>query len=122
MIAAYPSDSSRQGSPYGLAIEPSGRFLYVANGNSRAISAFTIDNSTGVLTPLSGNPVATGSDPGGPFVHPTGKFLYVSNGGDGTISGYTIDSTSGALTLIGGSPFAATNSGMIGIYNIAFSN
>jgi len=65
MIAAYPSDSSRQGSPYGLAIEPSGRFLYVANGNSRAISAFTIDNSTGVLTPLSGNPIATGSDPGG---------------------------------------------------------
>jgi 6-phosphogluconolactonase (cycloisomerase 2 family) len=122
MIARYPSDSSRQGSPNGLAIEPSGRFLYVTNDNSQAISAFSIDNSTGVLTPLSGTPVATGLYPGGPYLHPTGKFLYVTNGGDGTISGYTINSTSGALTLISGSPFAATNSGMIGIYNIAFSN
>jgi 6-phosphogluconolactonase (cycloisomerase 2 family) len=84
--------------------------------------SFSIDNSTGVLTPLSGTPVATGLYPGGPYLHPTGKFLYVTNGGDGTISGYTINSTSGALTLISGSPFAATNSGMIGIYNIAFSN
>jgi 6-phosphogluconolactonase len=92
----------------------------VTNLNSNNISAFSIKNSSGVLTPISGAPVASGVGPWGASVHPSGKFLYVSNDGEGTISAYAIDSTSGFLTPISGSPFVA--SGGSGIYAIAFSN
>jgi 6-phosphogluconolactonase (cycloisomerase 2 family) len=105
--------------PYGLAVDPSGRFVYVT---TNGISAFSIDNSTGALTPISGSPFASGPGPSGAFVHPSGKFLYVTNNGAGTISGYTIDSTSGTLTPISGSPFVASGSGSNGTYVIAFSN
>lgn len=47
--------------PYSLAIDPSGKVLYTANiGPAKAgsISAFTLDLSTGVLTPVTGSPYA----------------------------------------------------------------
>lgn len=108
--------------PTGLAIDPSGRFVYVTNANSNTISAFSIDTNTGALTPISGSPFASGVGPWGASVDPTGKFLYVTNDGEGTVSAYTIDGTTGSLTPISGSPFVASGNGTVGIYAIAFSN
>jgi 6-phosphogluconolactonase (cycloisomerase 2 family) len=42
--------------PNDLAIEPSGRFLYVCNGVSNTIGAFYIDPNSGELTPVLGSP------------------------------------------------------------------
>jgi len=81
-VSAYTIDSTTgalslvTGSPFAagsgprsVAVDPSGKFTYVANqcgvtctvnGN---VSAYTIDSTTGALTPVSGSPFAAGSFP-----------------------------------------------------------
>lgn len=89
--------------PASVAVDPLGRYVYVANGNAAAstISAYTMDSSTGRLTPIAGSPfAATGISPASIAIDPTGKFVYVANFGSsalpGSISIYSIDAgTSG---------------------------
>lgn len=44
--------------PSAAAVDPSGQFLYVANSDTENVSAFTINATTGVLTPVAGSPFA----------------------------------------------------------------
>jgi len=49
-----------------LAVDPSGKFLYAANSQlsgASTITGFTINSSTGALTPFSGQPSAAGNGP-----------------------------------------------------------
>ena len=95
---------------FSVAVDPTGKFVYVANENSADVSAYTINSSTGALTEITGSPFASGTYPYSVTVDPTGKFAYVANGGfmdAGTVSAYTINSSTGALTEITGSPLAA---------------
>jgi len=77
--------------------------LYVANSGSDIVSAYQIDQSTGVLTPLASYATGTGPSamavgPGAPFT----PFLYIANtGGSNDISAFLI----GSLTPVAGSPF-----------------
>jgi 6-phosphogluconolactonase len=97
--------------PQSVTVDPSGKFVYVANhgcslnanGN---VSTYTT-NSTGMLASV-GPPVNAGDL--GSFavvVDPSGKFAYAANdgGGDagcgGSVSMFTINATTGAPTLIG---------------------
>lgn len=82
------------------------QFAYVANSGSNTVSAYTIDATSGALTPAAGAPFGTGISPHGVAVDPTGKFAYVTNASDNTVSAYTINATSGALTPVA-SPFVA---------------
>jgi 6-phosphogluconolactonase (cycloisomerase 2 family) len=102
----------------GLGVDPQTRFLYLPN--NFGILGYTINSSTGALTPIAGSPFP-GSAAIDAVVDPTGKFLYASNNGDamGTISAYSIDPASGALTLIAGSPFV-TQSNFPGPAGFAF--
>ncbi len=111
-IAASPFATGM--SPRSVAVHPSSRFAYVANGSSSDVSAYTGDSSTGALTPVPASPFAAGAGPRSAAVDPSGKFAYVANQcGDfactvnGNVSAYTIDSSTGALTPISASPFAA---------------
>jgi 6-phosphogluconolactonase len=79
------------------------RFAYVANFTSNDISAYTIDATSGALTPVTG-PFLTGINPNSIAIDPTGNFAYVTNNG-GDVSAYVIDPGSGALTPVTGSPF-----------------
>jgi len=90
-----------------MAVDPTGKFLYLTNFNISNLTGYTINAATGALTAISGSPFPTATVPGGLAVDPTGKFLYVTNGGVSSVSGYTINATTGALTNISGSPFAA---------------
>jgi 6-phosphogluconolactonase len=91
-----------------MTTDPTGKYLYVADGN--VVSALAIDPSTGALSPILGSPFSTGAlvDALSISVDFTGKFLYTADfAGDGTnsndpnsISEFAIDSTTGALTLI----------------------
>ena len=86
-----------------------GRFAYVANQVSNTISAFVINPSSGVLTPVAGSPFAsTGTTPVAAVVDPNGAYLYVANNGSNDVSVYAIDTTSGALTSAG-APIPAGN-------------
>ncbi len=80
-------------------------FFTVANSNSNNVSAYTMADTTGVLTPMPGSPLAPGTSPSSLSIDPAGRFAYVAN--VFTISGFTIDATSGALTAMAGSPFPA---------------
>jgi 6-phosphogluconolactonase len=96
-----------------VAVDPSGKFAYVANAGDNTVSGYTINSATGALTAIAGSPFASGgSGPLSVAVDPSGKFAYVVNGSvtdfaGVNVSGYTINSTTGALTAIAGSPFAA---------------
>jgi len=88
---------------------PSGRFLYVVNSGSDNVSAYSIDGSSGTLTPVAGSPFAgTGPSPRTAALHPNGRFLYVpgftSTLTSGSIAGFNIDASTGALTSIPGLP------------------
>lgn len=98
-----------------VAVDPSGKFAYVANwgeGNTAgSVSTYTINGLTGTLTPTGtiqapcAPPPSPGScAPRSLAVHPSGKFVYVANEGGFTptsVSMYAIDATMGVLTLIG---------------------
>jgi 6-phosphogluconolactonase (cycloisomerase 2 family) len=89
--------------PRAVAIDPTGRFLYVAGGPAATpgtVSAYTIDAASGNLTSIAGSPFAAGQAPAAVSADPTGAFLYVTNSGSGNVSVYAIDSTSGVLSPI----------------------
>src|SRR6266852_999651 len=87
--------------PVSVAVDPSGKFAYVANFNSNDVSMYTIDVTTGTLTSIAPWALATGSNPMSVAVDPSGRFDYVANGGSNSVSMYTIDVTTGTLTSIG---------------------
>jgi 6-phosphogluconolactonase len=56
--------------PVAVGVDPSGRFVYVANtavlpGNVSTLSGFTLDSTTGALTPVQGSPFVSGRNPNG---------------------------------------------------------
>jgi 6-phosphogluconolactonase (cycloisomerase 2 family) len=86
-----------------MVVDPAGRFAYVANLMSNAsdeatISMFSIDSSTGVLTPTTPATVPTGFFPQGMGIDPAGKFVYTANSDDNSVSMFTISQTTGVLT------------------------
>ncbi|MBZ5718881.1 MAG: lactonase family protein [Acidobacteriia bacterium] len=99
--------------PSGLAISSSGKFLYAGLGGTananHLVAAFSIDSSTGALTPVSGSPFTTGDGPFRVVLDQSGKYLYTANSHGNTISAFAIDSSTGALTAMSGSPFTTGN-------------
>jgi 6-phosphogluconolactonase len=86
-----------------------GRYAYVANETSNTISAYSIDASSGTLTPLANSPFAsTGTTPVAAVVDPNGGYLYVANNGSADVSVYAIDDSTGALSAVG-EPVGAGN-------------
>jgi 6-phosphogluconolactonase (cycloisomerase 2 family) len=108
------------GSPFGrgfspaattgaIAIDPTGRFLYVTDLANNQVVGFTIDQSpgptAGALTAMTtGSPFATGPGPFPVNVDPSGHFVYVGNTFVPSISMFTADPNTGILTPVGGSP------------------
>jgi 6-phosphogluconolactonase len=90
---------------FGLAMAPSGNYLFAAETGIGAVRVFSISSSNGTLSEVSGSPYKTATGPNGVLVDSTGTYVYVTNRTEGTISGFTISST-GTLTAITGSPFA----------------
>ena len=97
--------------PTGIAIDPSSRFLYVANEGDGRIHQFRIRRDTGRLVPIGEGSVDDGaaSRPEQIAISPRGGFAYVinpgrsgagKNDGDGSIAEYAIDSSTGALKPI----------------------
>jgi YVTN family beta-propeller protein len=103
-----PPPSPGSCAPWSVAVDPSGKFAYVANEGGFAptsISMYAINATTGALTALG--LIAAEGRAVSVTVHPSGKFAYladVSNGFPGennNVSMYNINATTGALTSIG---------------------
>jgi 6-phosphogluconolactonase len=77
-------------SPQLAVMDSAGQFLYVINSGSDNISSFSIDASSGTLTPVVGSPFPIGAQAINMRVSPSGNFLYVSVGvgigGSGALS------------------------------------
>jgi 6-phosphogluconolactonase (cycloisomerase 2 family) len=87
-------------------------FLYTANIQDNTISAFTVDDNTGLLTEVSGSPYSGASTLAGlATIYTSGGkfFLYAADQAQG-ILGYAIDGTTGELQVISGSPFSTAGS------------
>ncbi len=83
-----------------MAIDPTGRFLYVANLGSNAtdaatVSMFAINHSTGMLTAISPAQVPTGFFPQG--IAASSNFVYTANSDDNSVSMFAINTTNGLL-------------------------
>jgi DNA-binding beta-propeller fold protein YncE len=87
---------------YGMAISPSGGFLFAAETVTGGVRVFTI-GTNGTLTETTGSPYTTGTGAYSVLVDSTGSYVYVANRTQGTISGFLLNN--GALTQITGSPF-----------------
>ena len=103
--------SSEISAPFGVAVDPTGRFLLVVDGvtcgtcTPLGITVFAINPNNGALSLVAGSPF---SPPPGVFslrevtVDPTGRFAYlVNNEGTCCVSSYSINRGTGALTAIG---------------------
>jgi 6-phosphogluconolactonase (cycloisomerase 2 family) len=80
-----------------VAVDPTGKFLYVPNPPTNTVSGFTIGSGGTGIAPVPGKVFPTESSPTAAAVDPGGKYLYVANSGSSTVSEYTIDSV-GDLT------------------------
>ncbi len=89
-----------------ITIDPTGKFVYVANFTSGNVSVFTLNATTGALTSVGA--VTAGSGPQSVTVDPSGKFAYVANWSGG-VSAFTINATTGALTSAGVELAAGSN-------------
>jgi 6-phosphogluconolactonase len=90
--------------PQFLAVSPTAGALYVSNGVSGTISAFSI-GSSGALTEIAGSPFTAGANITGLRIDPKGQFLYAADTANNKIAAFSI-AASGALAPVAGSPFA----------------
>lgn len=111
LSALVPPGPTTATYPRGIAVDPSGKFLYVTIetswlGPSTAVDAYSIDAASGALTRIPGAPFTAGANPIAAVCDPSGRFLYVSNADAPSVSAFSIDPDSGVLMEIAGSPFA----------------
>ncbi len=75
------------------------KYAYVVNSGNNTVSQYTIDATTGALTPMTPSTVDAGSGPISITVDAFSKYAYVANSQDDTVSQYTI-SAEGALSAM----------------------
>jgi 6-phosphogluconolactonase len=85
-----------------IVVSPDGRFVYDSNRGHNSIAIFSIDASSGRLTPVGFEPTQ-GKTPRGFTIDPTGNFLIVANQDSDNIVVFRIDHRSGKLTPTGSS-------------------
>jgi DNA-binding beta-propeller fold protein YncE len=88
---------STPGSPADLIVDPSGRFLLVADSGANAVEEFTIDQSNGALN--QSQTAAAGTAPAALTFDSTGTYVYAANSGSNNISGFRF--SNGSLQPIG---------------------
>jgi 6-phosphogluconolactonase (cycloisomerase 2 family) len=84
--------------PSAIAIDPTGRYVYVTDKTSNEIFGYGIaTTTTGNLTPLVSSPYTTGLYPVALTIDPRGKYLYTANYNSNTVTGYSLNSADGSL-------------------------
>jgi YVTN family beta-propeller protein len=115
--------------PQSIAVDPAGKFAYVASEGCDAsvggyVSMYTINPTTGALASI-GPPVPSNDEfTDSVTVDPFGKFAYVASSGDvfdidddGSVLAYTINPTTGALTSTTGGIIGNDINGTPGFFN-----
>jgi 6-phosphogluconolactonase len=101
--------------PQAIAIDPRGKYLYVANALDSSVSAYAIDVATG--TPSSAINV-TGSATNYTDTQPVaiavdaalGRFVYTANFLGSSVSGFQLNPNTGTLTITQSAPYPSSAS------------
>ena len=99
-LTAWGSLISQAAAPSALAIDPGGRWLYVASNGASAsdhgVRAYELpaDSSSEVLNPV-GSATAVAGSPVDVVVHPRGNVLYVLRQGDARVSVFPLAASGG---------------------------
>lgn len=105
-ISNIPTDSGSSTSSYTLAADPSGKFLYVAKySSSNTVSVYSINPTTGALSPVAGSPFTTDNNPKKVVVDPTGNFVAI--GCNSYLNIFSRDKTNGTLSSRVSFPFVS---------------
>lgn len=89
----------------GMALSPSGNFLFLGSGTGGQGQIWAFSLSGGVPSAVGQFQTSVNTIPSGLVVDSTGSFLYNANGNGGnSISEFSINSTTGALTQLPNSP------------------
>ena len=98
-VPTVVSGSQPGGHPVGIAIDPTGHYVYVANQGDGSISQYTVGND-GSLTAMATPAVSTGGTATSSVnVDPTGQYVYATNRGGTTVSQFKIGA-GGALVAL----------------------
>jgi 6-phosphogluconolactonase (cycloisomerase 2 family) len=106
LVAGSPFSQDVASDPWApnITIDPEGQLLYVSNFlQTRHISGFAIDATSGALEALPSPPV-TATAPYSIALGPGGRYLYVGED-SGEIGVFSVARPSGALTKLDASPF-----------------
>jgi 6-phosphogluconolactonase (cycloisomerase 2 family) len=87
-----------QAGPERMVVHPNGKFAYVPNQDSSSLAVFTVQPSTGWLTP--GISMALGAGPHDVAIDPSGKFLYATSQNSNRIDAFSIDPVTVALAFV----------------------
>ena len=101
-----------------MSMDPSGKFVYLADMDFNQFSIFSLNTSTGVPTYAGATPGAQAGicipytvdvDPSGTFVYSLGGTTNGCTSGTNAVLGFSIDQGKGSLKSVSGSPFANSN-------------
>jgi 6-phosphogluconolactonase len=96
-------------SPSAIAIDPTGKYVYVTDKAQNQVYGYGISNNTsGALTGLVSSPFASGQFPMSITIEPRGKYVYVANYNSNTVSSYSLNLSNGSLGASAGSNFQTT--------------
>jgi len=94
--------------PSAIAVDPSGRFVYVTDKTSNQIIGYSISlanagsgANNGNLTPLVSSPYTTGLYPVSIIIDPRGKYVYTTNYNSNNVSSFAINTADGSLSGAG---------------------
>jgi 6-phosphogluconolactonase (cycloisomerase 2 family) len=126
-VLSQPTSVFSGAGAFGLAVDGSEKFLYVANpaasnpppsSTTGNVSGFNIDPSSGALSPIQGSPftATNGKGPSAVTVDPSGRFVYATTTGSSfSIWCFAITPTNGQLVAATNSPFSLTAGGLFAL-------
>lgn len=94
-LSTLPSDFDEKNTCAQIHIDPQGEFVYVSNRGHDSIAMFSIDKTSGELTPIGHQP--TEPTPRVFNIDGTGNYLFAGGQGSGKLATYRINRESGVL-------------------------
>ena len=101
-----PYNDATLNNPMWIMTDRGGKYVYVVNSGTttspgNTISEYSIDQTTGKLSPLPTPTIATGATPFFGTTDVNGHLYVANEGPPQTVSGYSINSNTGELTSVG---------------------
>ncbi|MBS1152321.1 MAG: pgl 2, partial [Myxococcaceae bacterium] len=112
-VSTLPAGFSGANTTAEVFVHPNGRFVYGSNRGHNSIVAFSINETTGLMT-LIGHTPTGGATPRSFAIDPGGTVLLAANQGSGTVTSFRVNVDAGTLTSLGQSK-AVNSPAFVGI-------